>query len=149
MLELVRVPDKRLHMVSTPMEVDLYEKKYKKLFLEMLDFMYENNGVGLAGVQVGVMKNILVIDVSKNKNRSKFIANPKIVSAKGEIMIDEGCLSIPGKSVKVKRFSDILVECIDGKTGNLGKFLFTGFEAIAVQHEMDHLVGKIITDYEG
>ena len=136
-------------MVSTPMEENLYETVYKNLFLEMLDFMYENNGVGLAGVQVGILKNILVVDVSKKRNRPRFIANPKIITAKGEVVIEEGCLSIPDKQVKVKRFSDILLECIDGKIGKSGKFLFSGFEAIAIQHEMDHLVGKIITDYEG
>lgn len=146
-MEIVCIPDERLRQKSEPISLDNFDKEYKHIFDEMLDFMYKNNGVGLAGVQVGILKQILVVDVSKKRNKPVKLANPKIVLSKGKVVAEEGCLSVPKKYIKVERFAEIVVEAIDGN-GQKGKFLFSGFEAIAVQHEMDHLEGKLILDYE-
>lgn len=146
-MEIVCIPDERLRQKSEPISLDNFDKEYKHIFDEMLDFMYKSNGVGLAGVQVGILKQILVVDVSKKRNKPVKLANPKIVLSKGKVVAEEGCLSVPKKYIKVERYAEIVVEAIDGN-GKKGKFFFAGFEAIAVQHEMDHLEGKLILDYE-
>ena len=115
-----------------------------KLFNDMLCTMYSNKGVGLAAVQIGILKRMLVVDIG-NKKRIK-LANPIIIAKKGTISVEEGCLSIPNKNIKVMRSEEIVVKALN-ENNKIGTFLFSGFEAVAVQHEIDHLDGKIILDY--
>jgi peptide deformylase len=145
-MNIILFPNEILKQKSVEIDIKKFDIKYKKLFNEMLDIMYKYDGIGLAAVQIGMLKRILVVDVTKTKNKPIKLANPKIIASKGKKIVEEGCLSVPKKHIKVERFEEIVIEAIDGN-GKFGKFLFSGFEAVAVQHEIDHLNGKIILDY--
>lgn len=141
-LDIVVYPSDILRQKS--LEVEKIGNVEKKLFNDMLDTMYFYKGVGLAAVQVGILKKMLVVDVGNNKKIK--LANPNIIAKKGIVNTEEGCLSVPNKNVKVNRAEQIVVKALD-ENNKYGTFLFTDMEAIAVQHEIDHLDGKIILDY--
>lgn len=164
-LDIVLLPDQRLHEVSEP--VTKFDASLKKVISDMGETMHAANGIGLAGVQVGIMKQILVIDISdmdeessessesrKKQSRSKSAKNveayinPKILSFHGETEYEEGCLSIPGVYANVKRHETIVLEYND-VDGNLIEEEASGLRAIVLQHEIDHLNGKLFIDRIG
>lgn len=164
-LDLVLLPDDRLHQVSAP--VTEFNKELKTIVRNMGETMHAENGIGLAGVQVGIMKQILVIDISdmdneesessesrrarerkKNINSVEAYINPKITQKIGDTEYEEGCLSIPGVYAKVKRSETITVEYND-VDGNLIEEEASGLRAIVLQHEIDHLNGVLFIDRLG
>lgn len=151
-LEILTYPNARLAMPSEP--VTNFDKDLEKLVEDMFETMYDAPGIGLAAPQVDVHKNIFVIDIDYeedeetgdlvNKNPMVFI-NPKFLDKNGEILYKEGCLSIPGVYEEVKRAEVITVEYQDVK-GKTHKEEFEGLLAVAVQHENDHLLGRLFID---
>lgn len=125
-------------------EVEIIDDKVKELIKDMIDTMHKFDGVGLAAVQVGVLKRIVVIDLYDEKPILKLI-NPVIVKTKGEQEVEEGCLSFPNKYVKVKRPAEVTVEALD-ENGKSIKVTGTELLAQALSHEIDHLNGIVLTD---
>ena len=125
-------------------EVEVIDDKIKELIQDMIDTMHEYDGVGLAAVQVGILKNIIVIDLYDEKPILKLI-NPVIVKTKGQQEVEEGCLSFPNKYVKVIRPAEVTVEALD-ENGKKIKVTGTELLAQALSHEMDHLNGVVLTD---
>lgn len=125
-------------------EVEEIDDKIKELIKDMIDTMHKYDGVGLAAVQVGILKRIVVIDLYDEKPIIKLI-NPVITKTKGEQEVDEGCLSFPNKYVKVKRPAEVTVEALD-ENGKEIKITGTGLLAQAISHEVDHLNGIVLTD---
>ena len=121
------------------------EEKIQELIDDMLETMYKANGVGLAAVQVGILKQIVVIDVDEECNNPIVLINPKIVKEKGTQEVEEGCLSFPNRFVQVERPSEITVEGIN-ENGDKVKITATGLLAQALSHEIDHLNGIVLTD---
>ena len=142
-LKVVIYPDEFLKKKSLP--VKKIGPVEKKLFSDMLYTMKANKGVGLAAVQVGVLKQLVMVDVGKG-NLIK-LANPKIIGHKGLVDCDEGCLSVPGETITVERFNEIVVKGLNEQNKEM-TLLLHGMEAIAMQHEIDHLEGKTIMDYK-
>jgi len=118
-------------------------KEEVMLFSDMLDVMHEVSGIGLAAPQVGISKNIAIMEVDGELLR---MANPKIISRKGVSFFEEGCLSVPENVVNIKRAEEIVISYVDGND-KLQKRSFSGLQARVIQHEIDHLNGKLIIDY--
>ena len=112
---------------------------------DMLETMYDAPGIGLAATQVNIHLRLIVLDVSDQKNDPIFLVNPVIIRAEGEIESSEGCLSIPGYSEPISRYETIEYQAID-LNGNEKKDVANGLLAICIQHEMDHLQGKLMVD---
>jgi peptide deformylase len=112
----------------------------------MLETMYANKGVGLAATQVDVHKRLIVLDVSEARDNPFVLFNPEIVTAEGSEPAEEGCLSLPGIYDKLTRATNIRVRAL-GRDGNVIEFDAEGMLAICIQHEMDHLEGKLFVDY--
>lgn len=125
-------------------DVEVIDDKIKELIKDMIDTMHKYDGVGLAAVQVGILKKIIVIDLYDEKPILKLI-NPVILKTKGEQEVEEGCLSFPNKYVKVKRPEEVTIEALD-ENGKKIKITGTGLLAQAICHEMDHLNGIVLTD---
>lgn len=125
-------------------EVEVVDDKIKELIKDMVDTMHKYDGVGLAAVQVGILKRIIVIDLYDEKPILKII-NPVITRTKGKQEVDEGCLSFPNKYVKVIRPEEVTVEGLD-ENGKKIKITGTGLLAQAISHEVDHLNGIVLTD---
>lgn len=125
-------------------KVEVIDDKIKELIKDMIDTMHEYDGVGLAAVQVGILKNIVVIDLYDEKPILKLI-NPVITKVKGKQEVEEGCLSFPNKYVKVVRPDEVTVEALD-ENGKQIKITGTGLLAQAICHEVDHLNGVVLTD---
>ena len=145
LLSILRYPDPRLHTVAKPVaDVDA---RIRKLVDNMLDTMYEADGVGLAATQVDVHECVIVIDISDARDRPRILINP-VLLAKSEEMVfgDEGCLSVPTIYDKVPRHARVSVRAI-GRDGLPYEFDAEGLEAVCVQHEMDHLLGKVFVEY--
>ena len=144
-LKIVQYPNELLHQVST--EVITFDKNLRKLVKDMFETMYQNDGIGLAGVQVGVLKRVIVIHVDTDEENFKSeIINPKILSfSKEESVMKEGCLSVIGKAYEIKRPNEVVVEFqkCDGKTYQVKA---NGLLAKCFQHEIDHLNGITIAD---
>ena len=142
-LNILKFPDPRLRTVAKPIEkVDSTIVKYAE---DMLETMYDAPGIGLAATQVNIHLRLIVLDVSDQKNEPIFLVNPVITRAEGEIETSEGCLSIPGYSEPISRYETIEYEAID-LNGNEKKDVANGLLAICIQHEMDHLQGKLMVD---
>ena len=144
LLNILHFPDPRLRTVATP--VTEFDAELGQLVRDMFETMYEAPGIGLAATQVDRHVRMLVMDVSDNGNRPRCLINPEIVEARGEEEMDEGCLSIPGFYEKVRRAEHIRVRAQDEK-GEFFEFEADGLEAVCIQHEMDHLDGKLFVDY--
>ncbi len=150
-LDILKYPDKRLKIVSKPVED--FGKEFKEFVDKLVYTMYNSPaGVGLASPQVNKHIRTIVVDVSNYKHKKNklnhgllILSNPKIIAYDGEIIIREGCLSIPDYTGNVKRHYWIKVEAQD-INGNTIEFDTEGFEAVAIQHEMDHLDGKLFID---
>lgn len=145
LLPILRYPDPRLHLVAKPVaEVDA---RIRQLVDDMFETMYESQGVGLAATQVDVHERVIVIDVSDERNEPRVLINPEIVAASEEMMLgDEGCLSVPQVYDKVPRHARVTVRALD-RDGHVQQFDAEGLLAVCVQHEMDHLLGKVFVEY--
>src|SRR5437667_5169286 len=143
-LNILEYPDPRLKKVAAP--VAAVTADIQKLVRDMAETMYAAPGVGLAATQVNVHKRVLVIDVSESRDDLKVFINPEIVAAEGESECEEGCLSVPGYYDKVRRAARITVRAQDER-GEPFELTIDGMLAVCVQHEMDHLVGKVFVDY--
>jgi peptide deformylase len=143
-LNILEYPDPRLHKVAAP--VPAVNGEIRQLVRDMAETMYSAPGIGLAATQVDVHKRVIVIDVSETKDRLLTLINPEIVSSEGEAENEEGCLSVPGYFDKVKRAAKIRVRALDAE-GKPFERDAEGLLAVCIQHEMDHLVGKVFVEY--
>ena len=128
------------------MPVQSVDKKIRNLAKDMLQTMYHDNGIGLAAVQVGILKRIITIDISDTRDEPLFLINPQITYREGEIVWQEGCLSVPQFFEKVTRSKIIKVRAQNLK-GREINFQADGLLAVCIQHEIDHLDGKLFIDY--
>lgn len=143
-LPILEYPDPRLRTKAQP--VTVFDAALQALVDDMFATMYEAPGIGLAASQVNVHKQLLVLDVSEEKNAPMVLINPKIVASEGSQTYQEGCLSVPGIFADVDRADRITVESLD-RHGNAQNFEAEGLLAVCIQHEMDHLIGKLFVDY--
>ncbi len=143
-LNILEFPDPRLTTVATA--VENFDKALKKLVEDMTETMYSANGIGLAATQVNVHKRLLVLDVSEDQDQPRVYINPEILSQSGEQTHEEGCLSVPGIYANVKRAENITVRAQDIE-GNSFEEQLEELHAVCIQHEMDHLVGRLFVDY--
>ncbi len=144
LLPILEFPDPRLRTKAVP--VIEFGPELATLVDAMFDTMYEAPGIGLAASQVNVHQQLLVLDVSEEKNERRVFINPKIVSSEGLQTYQEGCLSVPGIFADVDRAERIRVEAQD-LTGKSFTLDADGLLAVCIQHEMDHLIGKLFVDY--
>ena len=145
LLSILYYPDPRLHRVAKP--VQAVDARIKKLVADMQDTMYDANGIGLAASQVDVHERVIVIDVSEQRNQPLVLINPAITWASEEKQFsDEGCLSVPGVYDGVERAAAIKVMFLDGQ-GHSRTIEAEGLLAVCIQHEMDHLLGKVFVEY--
>lgn len=144
LLDILEFPDPRLRTVAKP--VKDVDGKLVKLADDMLETMYEAPGIGLAASQVNVHQRLIVLDVSEEKDRPFILINPEIVAREGEIETNEGCLSIPGFYEPVFRSEQIQVNAVN-RDGEEFTLEATDLLAVCIQHEMDHLEGKLFVDY--
>lgn len=144
-LTILRYPDPRLHMVAKP--VGAVDARLRQLASDMFDTMYEAAGIGLAATQVDVHERLIVIDVSENRDQPLVLINPEILWASPETRVgDEGCLSVPGIYDGVERSIAVKVQALD-LDGKLQVHAAEGMLAVCIQHEMDHLMGKVFVEY--
>lgn len=144
-LNILRYPDPRLHTVAKP--VSQVDARIRRLVDEMLETMYAADGVGLAATQVDVHERVIVIDTSEDRDDPRVLINPEIVARSEEMTLaDEGCLSVPAVYDKVRRHARVTVRSL-GRDGLPQEFEAEGLLAVCVQHEMDHLVGKVFVEY--
>ena len=144
LLKILHFPDPRLR--TKAIEVTEFNESLKTLVSDMLETMYEAPGIGLAATQVNVHKRLLVMDISEDKNSPLILINPIILAAEGEEEMDEGCLSVPGFYEPVQRADKIHVRAQD-QNGEYFELKAEQLEAVCIQHEMDHLEGKLFVDY--
>lgn len=145
MLTILRYPDKRLHKVARP--VQAIDERIRKLAADMLETMYAAEGVGLAATQVDVHERLIVLDVSEERDAPMVLINPELIwSSDDRELHQEGCLSLPGIYEEIERAERIRVRAHD-EHGQLQEIEADGLLAICIQHEMDHLVGKVFVDY--
>lgn len=144
LLTILNYPDPRLHTVAKP--VTTFDANLKRLVQDMQETMYAAPGIGLAATQVNQHVQLIVIDTSKEQNDLLVLINPKIMSQSGTQTYEEGCLSVPGIYETVTRAEQIKVQAqdLDGKTFTLDA---DGLLSVCIQHEMDHLKGKVFVEY--
>jgi peptide deformylase len=144
-LTILKYPDERLHKVAKPVaEVDV---RIRTLVADMLETMYDAQGIGLAATQVDVHERVIVIDVSDERDDPLVLINPELVERSAEMMLgEEGCLSVPTIYDKVPRHARVTVRALD-RDGLSRDVAAEGLLAVCVQHEMDHLVGKVFVEY--
>ena len=135
--------DEILKKVSRP--VEQVDEKIQVLIDDMIETMHKFNGVGLAAVQVGVLKRVVVIHIDYEKEQPLILINPEIKKQKGEQVVDEGCLSFPNKFAKVVRPEEVIVEALD-RDGKPIKITGKGLLAQAISHEVDHLNGEVFIE---
>lgn len=145
LLNILRYPDPRLHKIAKPVAV--FDERLKKLAADMAETMYEAPGVGLAATQVDVHEQLIVIDTSETHDNLRVFINPEIVWASEEMQVyDEGCLSVPGIYDGVERPARVKVRAFDLE-GREFELEADGLLAVCIQHEMDHLKGKVFVEY--
>lgn len=144
LLNILHFPDPKLRTVAKP--VTEFDDNLRQLVADMFESMYEAPGIGLAATQVNRHIRLLVMDVSEDGDNPRCLINPEIIQADGEEEMEEGCLSVPGFYESVRRSEHIRVRAQD-KQGDWFEFEAEGLEAVCVQHEMDHLQGKLFVDY--
>ncbi|KQQ91985.1 peptide deformylase [Massilia sp. Leaf139] len=145
LLKILRYPDPRLHKVAVP--VTAFDERLAKLVADMAETMYDAPGVGLAATQVDVHERVVVIDVTETHDELLVFVNPEIVWASEEKQVyDEGCLSVPGIYDGVERPARVKVRAQDAK-GETFELECEGLLAVCIQHEMDHLMGKVFVEY--
>ncbi len=143
-LNILEFPDPRLTTVAS--DVETFDEALKKLVQDMIETMYSAHGIGLAATQVNVHKRLLVLDISENQDQLRVYINPQILSSEGEQDHEEGCLSVPGIYASVKRAENIMIRAQDSD-GNTFEEQAEGLHAVCIQHEMDHLIGRLFVDY--
>ena len=144
LLNILHFPDPRLRTVAKP--VTEFDAELTQFISDMFETMYEAPGIGLAATQVDRHIRLLVLDVSDARNQPLCLINPEIVESEGDEEMDEGCLSVPGFYEKVRRADHIRVRA-QNANGEVSEFEAEGLEAVCIQHEMDHLEGKLFVDY--
>lgn len=145
LLPILHYPDPRLHKVAKPVQV--VDDRIRKLVRDMAETMYDAPGVGLAATQVDVHERVVVIDVSEENNDLLVLINPEIIWKSDEQQVyEEGCLSVPGVYDEVKRAARIRVRTLN-EQGESHEFDAEGLLAVCVQHELDHLLGKVFVEY--
>ncbi len=145
LLPLLFFPDPRLHTIAKP--VAAVDERIRRLVDDMLETMYEAKGIGLAATQVDVHERLIVIDVSEQRDQAVVLINPKVVWTSSEThRNEEGCLSVPGIYDGVERFDAITVSALDA-AGQPRVVQAEGLLAVCIQHEMDHLLGKVFVEY--
>ena len=143
-LTILHFPDERLRTVAK--RVESVDNSLRKLIDDMFETMYEAPGIGLAASQVDFHQRLIVIDVSDEKDRPLVFINPEILEKVGVEEMDEGCLSVPGIYEKVQRADRVKVRALD-RNGELFELEAEGLLAVCIQHEIDHLDGKLFVDY--
>jgi peptide deformylase len=144
-LNILRYPDPRLHQVARP--VEFFDERLRQLVRDMAETMYAAPGVGLAATQVDVHERVVVIDVSDTKDQLQVFVNPKVVAASDERKVyEEGCLSVPGIYDEVERPDRVRVEAFD-EHGKPFAIDADGLLAVCIQHEIDHLDGRVFVQY--
>ena len=143
-LNILQFPDPKLRIKAQP--IDNLDEKLQSKIDDMFETMYDAKGIGLAGTQVDFHKRLLVTDVSVEKDQPHVLINPEILSTNGIVDSNEGCLSIPGYQDDVQRAKNIIVKYLD-RGGTSQESEMSGLLAICVQHEIDHLNGKLFIDY--
>ena len=143
-LNILEFPDTRLTTVASA--VKSFDEALKKLVEDMTETMYSARGIGLAATQVNIHKRLLVLDVSEDQQQPRVYINPQILSQSGEQDHEEGCLSVPGIYASVKRAENVTVRAQD-INGIIFEEQLEGLHAVCVQHEMDHLIGRLFVDY--
>ena len=143
-LTILEFPDPRLRAEAEP--VSVFDDALARLAADMLETMYAANGIGLAATQVGVTRRVFVMDISEDRSDPQVLINPRISEKRGEQVYQEGCLSFPGIYADVKRADWIHVEAED-VDGNTVTREVDGLNAVCIQHELDHLDGKVFVDY--
>ena len=145
LLTILRYPDPRLHTVAKPvLQVD---ERHQRLIADMLETMYDAEGVGLAATQVDVHERLIVMDTSESRDQPVVLINPQITARSDEMQVgDEGCLSVPTIYDEVQRHARVSVRAL-GRDGQPFTFDAEGLTAVCVQHEMDHLLGKVFVEY--
>jgi peptide deformylase len=144
LLPILHYPDPRLHKIARP--VMSVTDKTRRLIRDMAETMYAAPGIGLAATQVDVHEQIVVIDVSETHDQLKVFINPELVLAEGEEVSEEGCLSVPGIYEKVKRAERVSVKALD-ENGKPFQLEADGLLAVCIQHEIDHLRGKVFVEH--
>jgi len=144
-LPILRYPDPRLHTVARP--VAAVDERVRTLVDDMLETMYAADGVGLAATQVDVHERVIVMDTSEQHDQPRVLINPEIVSRSDEMAVnEEGCLSVPLIYDRVERAARVTVRAL-GRDGRTFELEAEGLTAVCVQHEMDHLLGKVFVEY--
>src|SRR5688572_19269180 len=143
-LPILEFPDPRLRTVARP--VEKVDADLSRLIDDMFETMYAAPGIGLAATQVDVHRRLLVLDVSEDQSRPMVFVNPEILSAEGHQVYQEGCLSVPGIYADVTRANSVRVRALD-RHGAAFEIEADGLLAVCIQHEMDHLAGKVFVDY--
>ncbi|MFO1266863.1 MAG: peptide deformylase [Rubrivivax sp.] len=144
-LPILRYPDPRLHTVAKP--VAAVDERIRRLVDDMLETMYAADGVGLAATQVDVHERLVVIDTSPEREMPLVLINPEIIARSTELAVaEEGCLSVPQIYDKVERHARVTVRAL-GRDGQSFELAAEGLTAVCVQHEMDHLLGKVFVEY--
>jgi len=143
-LTVLEFPDERLRRKAAVVET--FDESIRKLVSDMLETMYQAKGVGLAATQVDVHKRVIVMDTSEEKNAPLCLVNPEIIAREGVEESEEGCLSVPGFFEKVKRAEQVTVSALD-RDGKPFELQANALLAVCIQHEMDHLDGKLFVDY--
>ena len=144
-LDILEYPDQRLRTVAKPVE-DVTDET-RKIIDDMFDTMYEAPGIGLAATQVNVHQRIITMDLSEDKSEPLVFINPEVTVLEGELeSMQEGCLSVPGFYEDITRIEHCLVKALD-RNGEAFELEATGLLAVCIQHEIDHLEGKLMVDY--
>jgi peptide deformylase len=143
-LNILHYPDPRLRTVAKP--VSRVDDTVRQLLDDMLETMYEAPGIGLAATQVNVDRRVVVIDISEEKNQPLCLINPEITELEGIEEMEEGCLSVPGVFETVRRADRVKMQALD-RDGRLFELQAEGLLAVCIQHEIDHLDGKLFVDY--
>ncbi len=143
-LPIIHYPDPRLHKIAAPVAV--VDEGIRKLARDMAETMYSAPGVGLAATQVDVHKQVIVIDISETHDHLMVLINPRILNSRGQSDCEEGCLSVPGIFEKVTRAEWVRVQAL-GLDGKPFEVESGGLLSVCIQHEMDHLKGKVFVEY--
>ena len=143
-LDILHYPDARLHTVAKP--VKAVDDRVRTLVDDMAETMYAAPGIGLAATQVNVHERVVVIDISETHDQLRVFINPEIIAQSGTEESEEGCLSVPGIFDKVTRAERVTVRALD-RDGKSFELDADGLLAVCIQHEMDHLMGKVFVDY--
>jgi peptide deformylase len=144
LLSILNYPDERLHTIAAP--VEKVDEEVKALVRDMAETMYAAPGIGLAATQVDVHRRVIVIDISEARNDLLVLVNPEIVWREGSQEYEEGCLSVPGVYEYVERSQRIRVRALDAQGHSFERDV-EGLLAVCIQHEMDHLEGKVFVEY--